>query len=353
MARKTKTRFTRKKQQQNKLLPDGPTRSEWEAFQRFRSFIVHDNDGDKHEFKLGDTAYIVPYKARSLDNSLSWEEHWIAKIREIAAANAEEVWVRVQWFWSPDEVSQVIKSFHPEFCGQYEKIFSDNHDIISSQCFAGLVEVKRYNEQNLEQLGIGDDDWFFRYNFEYTAKRINPKVATVACICGKPYAPGTDEIVHFCPRPTCRTGYHQSCLLERGFEEPVSMERSYQLLQTWAETVATAKSLVMPPLKKHQKTSTEMGGHADAGPSAESPFAYFPSDLLAIAQQQIIKGTKAGGIVGNVAPVVAARSIIYRSLTGDGSMPENWENMLDLGAAPAELQQGLPGLLCPGCGSPI
>ena len=79
----------------------------------------------------------------------------------------------------------------PTICGKYEKLLSDNHDIVSVHCFIGEytsfiqvacnynifdsldhVEVKNFEETNIYQFSIGDEEWFTRYEFLYDARRI-------------------------------------------------------------------------------------------------------------------------------------------------------------------------------------
>ncbi|KIJ63590.1 hypothetical protein HYDPIDRAFT_40999 [Hydnomerulius pinastri MD-312] len=356
MARKKRSRLTLKKSTKNKehkAPPDGLTEAQFKALKSvFGSFIVTDGDGQPHEFKLNNTAFIVPYQEVPSDD-LPLEDHWIGRIREIRANTSEDVWVKVQWYWSPQEVAEVIKSFNPEHCGKKEKLFSDNYDIVSSQCFSDLVLMKRYDERDLEQPQLEDDDWFYRYNFEYTARRIIPKVATITCVCKTPYIPGSDEILHFCPRPGCRTAHHQSCLLERGLVEDVSEDRYRRLIETWPEVGATdtVESVVEGPSRKRRKGTPSSTDGCPVMIEDLDPLESFPRGLLDIAKQQIVKGTHAGGIVGNLAAVTAARNIIFRALTGDGIVPDDW--MVEIDMPSLDIPWKLPGVICPHCGSPI
>ncbi|KAF9224845.1 hypothetical protein BS17DRAFT_53556 [Gyrodon lividus] len=358
MARKKKSRLTHKKKSTknlDKAPPEGLAISQFNLLVPYGSFVVEDSEGELNDFRTGDIAYIKPYETAPSEE-MPMEDHWIGRIREIRASGPDNVWVRVQWYWSPQEVAQVIKSFHPEFCGQYEKLFSGNHDIVSSQCFSGLVQVKEYDERKLEQPFIEEDDWFCRYQFEYTSKRITPKPATIVCVCGVPYIPGVDEILHFCPRPGCRTAHHQTCLLERGLVEDLSEERCRRLIETWpdagrTDTVESLAHTDTPPRKRRKGMDTSTAG---CPVLRDDPLKAFPEELIAVAEQQIVKGTKAGGIVGNVTAVASARNLIYRMLSEDAIVPDDWKTMLDIESAfPVATPQTLPGFLCPSCGSPI
>jgi hypothetical protein len=77
----------------------------------------------------------------------------------------------------------------PTICGKYEKLLSDNYDIVPVRCFVGEytlsiqvacnvfdsldhVEVKHFDETSIYQFSIGDEEWFTRYEFLYDARRI-------------------------------------------------------------------------------------------------------------------------------------------------------------------------------------
>lgn len=84
----------------------------------------------------------------------------------------------------------------------------------------------------------------------------------------------------------------------------------------------------------------------------QDPLAYFPAELVAVANQQILRGIQGTGIVGNIASVVAARQFIYRALTKDESIPSDWETRVDT-SIPFPGPDTLPNCICPDCYSPI
>jgi hypothetical protein len=137
--------------------------------------------------------------------------------------------------------------------------------------------------------------------------------------------------------------------LERGLVEDLSVERCRRLVETWpdAGSTDTVESLAQvdgPPRKRRK------GMAASPVVFHDDPLEDFPQGLIAIAEQEIVRGTKAGGIVGNVAAVTAARNIIYKVLSGDGTIPDDWET-IDIDS-PFPITT-LQGFLCPSCGSPI
>jgi hypothetical protein len=90
-----------------------------------------------------------------------------------------------------------------------------------------------------------------------------------------------------------------------------------------------------------------------SGYSVSDPLEEFPEELVNVAQQQIVKGVQAGGVVGNVKAVVAARHLIYQTLLEGSALPNNWMSQVDFDTAAPPQEDGFPGFLCPQCHSPI
>lgn len=86
--------------------------------------------------------------------------------------------------------------------------------------------------------------------------------------------------------------------------------------------------------------------------SEGNPLAGFPEQLVAVAGHQIVRGTKGGGIVGNIVPVSAARQLILKTLREGGVIPDDWETTIDISAA-FPVSDVLPNCKCPNCGSAI
>lgn len=259
-------------------------------------------------------------------------------------------------------------------CGQYERIYSDYEDYVSTSSFLGKVAifpvciiklsphldhatVKRYDERDIHQNEFDDDDFFHRYNLEYRARRIivstgiffqsvsnndnpsQPKVSTSACHCNVSYNPDRDPVMHFCPRPMCRLAFHQGCLQTCKQKESNTSAWNLRLLECWPDT---DRKLSVHILIRRQKGS---------GYSASDPLKDFPEELVKAAQQQIVKGVQAGGVVGNVKAVVAARRLIYKALLDGSTLPTDWMDQVDVDTAiPTE---EFPGFMCPQCKSPI
>ncbi|KAG1789180.1 uncharacterized protein HD556DRAFT_1399622 [Suillus plorans] len=342
--RKKKSLFTRKKVSKPKYTIGIPADSEWKTMPDFASFIVADEEGNQHRFSIGETAFILPEGVLP-DKLHHPTAYWIGRIKEIRARNDEDVWVLVQWYWSPQEVNSVIKSFDVSGCGQYERIMSDYYDYVSTASFCDHAAVMRYDERSIDQEVFDSDDFFCRFDLEYRARKILPNITRTACCCGVSYNPDRDPVMHFCPRPTCCAAYHQECL-QRPTQRLDAAARARKFIESWPDTdeQLSIEDLVgSRPCRKRRK-----------GPesSISDPLEELPEELVKAAQQQIVKGVQAGGVVGNVKAVVAARQLIYRSLL-DGSLPTDWKDKVDIEAAIPPKRKSSPVFVCPQCQSLI
>ncbi|KAG1859258.1 hypothetical protein F4604DRAFT_1793102 [Suillus subluteus] len=345
--RKRKSLFTHKKKttKVTRRATDSPTHSEWETMPDFASFVVADEEGNPHKFSTQETAFILPYGV--LPGKLHHPTaYWIGKIKQIRAKNDEDVWARVQWFWSPQEVNSVIKSFDVSDCGQYERIMSDYHDYVSTQSFCDHATVMRYDERAVDQEVFDSDDFYCRFDLEYLARKIHPNVTRTACYCGVSYNPDRDPVMHFCPRPACRAAFHQECL-DRPTQKLNAVARARKFIESWPDTdeKLTIEDLVDSRSCRKRRKGPES--------SISDPLEQFPEELVKAAQQQIVKGVQAGGVVGNVKAVVAARQLIYRSLLDGSPLPTDWEDKVDVEAAIPPKRKSSPVFVCPQCQSLI
>jgi hypothetical protein len=152
--------------------------------------------------------------------------------------------------------------------------------------------------------------------------------------------------MHFCPRPDCRAAYHQECL-ERPKQRLNAIAKARKFIESWPDTdenLSIEDLASSRPCRKRRK-----------GPetSISDPLEQFPEELVKAAQQQIVKGVQAGGVVGNVKAVVAARQLIYRSLLDGSSLPTDWKDKMDVEAAIPPKRKSSLVFVCPKCQSLI
>ncbi|KAG1819146.1 uncharacterized protein BJ212DRAFT_1344327 [Suillus subaureus] len=312
--RKRKSRFTRKKATKARCIIGIPTDSEWKTMQNFASFVVADEEGDPHKFSTQETAFILPEGVLP-DKMHHPTAYWIGKIKQIRARNEEDVWVLVQWFWSPQEVNSVIKSF-------LNSVYVDHATVV------------RYDERAVDQGVFDSDEFYCRFDLEYRARKIHPNVTRTACCCGVSYNPDRDPVMHFCPRPACRAAFHQECL-KRPTQKLNAAARARKFIESWPDTdeKLSIEDLVGTRSCRKRRKGLES--------SISDPLEQFPEELVKAAQQQIVKA------------VVAARQLIYRSLLDDSSLPTDWEDKVDVEAAIPPKRKSSLVFVCPQCQSLI
>ncbi|KAJ6562501.1 hypothetical protein B0H19DRAFT_1375565 [Mycena capillaripes] len=313
--------WTRKKSKST----SAPKPAVWQSLEQYGTFIVMDEDEEQHPFSLNDIAAVVPVGRYSEDIPL--DQHWMAKVKEIRSTpNGEvrfqcyyqwlcthffQVWVKVNWYYAPHEVSEKIPSFDASHCAKRERIYSHHTEIISGLTFEAPVRVVDFLEDDPDQIHILHDEFFCRYFFHANGADFNvvqytsddqisatPNPSSPGCnpcSCGKPYSPEDmrpNQVMHWCPRPCCRRAYHRACLLDR-------------------TTFATRHHLLCARLASSADTD-------DADPvivpdDANDTMSQLPVDLLRLAGQPIVRGG-VYGVVGNVAVVVRARRVVHATL---------------------------------------
>ncbi|KAJ6591274.1 hypothetical protein DFH09DRAFT_1139170 [Mycena vulgaris] len=289
--------------------PTAPTWPTWDTLEQLGAFIVVDGDGKEHRFDLNDVAAILPPDKDSA--TITLEEYWMVKIKSIRSTADGEVWVQINWYYSPQDINEKIPSFDALHCAKNERIYSHHSEVISALTFEALVQMVDFLEDDPDQDRILGDQFFCRYFFETrrpilkifpytctsevtrppsTTPKTSREFGYTACICGELYNPedmGPGRVMHWCPRPSCRRGYHRSCLLSSG----------HQVLGTQPDIVCAR--LAISPDTDEPITLPD-----------ERVMLQLPPRLMRLAAQPIVRGG-IHGIAGNVGVVVHARRIVH------------------------------------------
>ncbi|TDL27726.1 hypothetical protein BD410DRAFT_893925 [Rickenella mellea] len=354
---KTRTRLTRPKKPKKSTSkskecadPSGPTEREWESMKVFRTFVVKDDEKKQYQFMTGKTAFILPTDVEPGTEADDCD-FWIGKIKDIRARGDDpsEVWVRVQWYWSPEEVAEKVRSFDATKCSKYERLLSNSYDFVHSSCFDGLIDVMKYDEQDLEQRPIRPESFFYRYTYDCHKGIIKPS-AEGKCICNKPYDPVEDEFMHMCVRKGCRKWYHRDCLLKRNWVATPLAGSSHMRAQLFEKTLPD-DSPEIPTIKLSR-------GHPGKDGLQNSDLSYsdIPKELLTLARSPIARGAGMESVVGNAASVIEARRIVCAATRADNPelVPEYWKERVSISglSASRRIIEDV-NLLCPECGGPV
>lgn len=151
----------------------------------------------------------APKTIDETDNTL-----WVASVAEVRAENPWNVWVRIEWFYRPDELPGGRLPYH----GKREIIKSNVQDIISAHTVAGHADVTHWNEMDDSQDADGIDGLFWRQTFDPYAGKLSVSWLVISancqeprrhCICRKPYNP--DTTMFWCDK--CKIWEHEKCLV--------------------------------------------------------------------------------------------------------------------------------------------
>ncbi|KAJ7060571.1 hypothetical protein C8F01DRAFT_1253899 [Mycena amicta] len=400
---KSSTAKPRRKKAQTGGDPDAPGEDEWAGMEVFGRFVVTDDEGHEHSFRVGDTAAILPATAAP-GVKIPPHEYWVVKIkairgrlrtspksnkRNMAMAMGEEldVWVKIQWYYSPQDVAALVKGFAPSHCAIYERIYSNHSETISARTFEGAIDMRKFHETDPEQAPIASDLFFCRYFLDVPKAQISlyvPKVKgtalpslslstrkptsraaaspPVGCICDYPYdVQDTDplRVMHMCPRASCSRYFHRRCLMTNGWW--MRKDGKERRLSPHAEEVEGKEkeeenadsgcSILAPDLSRpHQ--------NCDCHSSQSSAL---PPALLRLAALPIVRGAAIPrvGIEGIGYAVSKARRLLSEQ---NVSAIDGWEALVGLDTAAIEeliaaanpliVQQDTGAevvLLCPGC----
>lgn len=131
-----------------------------ERFELHDTIFVNSQEQPEDATKEEDEA--VAKTIDDTDNTL-----WVANVVEVRAQNAWNVWVRIEWFYRPDELPGGRQPYH----GKKEVIKSPVQDIISAHTVAGHADVTHWNEMDDSQDGI--DGLFWRQTFDPSSGKLS------------------------------------------------------------------------------------------------------------------------------------------------------------------------------------
>ncbi|KAH6884004.1 hypothetical protein B0T10DRAFT_494175 [Thelonectria olida] len=136
---------------------------------------------------------------------------WVAWILEIRAADEHNVYARVYWMYSPDELpsgtvcgKERIQGRQP-YHGRNELIASNHMDIINVISVIEPVIVSQWLESDD---GETKDTLYWRQTFNYPDSQLSP--AKPVCKCKAPENP--DRTLIRCTSTSCGKWMHQECL---------------------------------------------------------------------------------------------------------------------------------------------
>ncbi|KAL5478580.1 hypothetical protein ACEPAI_2764 [Sanghuangporus weigelae] len=324
--------------------PLAPTEKEWEQMGGFSKFVVPDGDGQAYHFPTKKYALILPDSARP-KVPIPLRDYWVGKIKDIRSRNNDpaDVWVKVQWLWSIQELLKEKKNIDPTPFGDMERVLSSHFDFVSAMCFDDITDVEAYVESDPEPPAISDKTFYYRSTYEIHSDMIK-SIPKPTCFCDKAYNANEAGIMHFCPRKGCCRAFHANCLARDGFVEKsqkdlraLRAQRGLQLERTLpsasdeeedergsSSPISNSITLSVPNSNRYPETETDR--HHE-----------IPPELLVLARSPMVKGNGTGlphewsCVTGNLALVTRARKLVHDALESKNSrLPLKWRTLLEI-----------------------
>jgi hypothetical protein len=157
-----------------------------ERFELHDTIFVNSQEQPDDAAKEGDEE--VPQKTiDETDSTL-----WVAAVVEVRAQNAWNVWVRIEWFYRPDELPGGRQPYH----GKREVIKSPVQDIISAHTVAGHADVTHWEEMDDTKDADGIDGLFWRQTFDPYSGKLSVCPSSSACPEADEYCVGRAIALH-------------------------------------------------------------------------------------------------------------------------------------------------------------
>ncbi|KAK6541244.1 hypothetical protein TWF694_008610 [Orbilia ellipsospora] len=214
------------------ILPAGV----WENVREYKTFIV-----EPIHFQQGS---IVEVK-RPADHESTESRPWVARVLQIKASDSSHVYLRVAWFYWPDELPMGRQDYH----GVNELIESNHPDIIDAMSIENLADIKEWDESNEdEELSA----YYYRQKFDYPTQQLS--APRTICVCGGYQNPDTRIL----QCQSCKTWLHEDCITAdamRRHYKPFKFSRFTEKLRA-AEAAEAAEAASKSAGKQPKKGST-------------------------------------------------------------------------------------------------
>jgi hypothetical protein len=154
---------------------------------------------------------------------------WVGQVLEVRAASTSRVFLRMFWYYWPDELPRGRQQYH----GKRELIMSNHMEIVDAMTVASGADISHWDEK-VEDQDVGERFWRQFYDVRLRdSKSGGLSAIREHCVCREYYNP--DETMLRCPNAKCGLWNHQECL-EHGI-----------LAQTYARLMGPESSMEAKP----------------------------------------------------------------------------------------------------------
>ncbi|KAH0544186.1 hypothetical protein FGG08_001631 [Glutinoglossum americanum] len=172
----------------------------WEGLKPYKNFMI-----GEESFGVNQHVYVNHSDApQGTDLSdMDMHDFWVAKVLEIRALDAQHVYVRVVWYYWPDELPNGRSYYH----GKNELVASNHMEVIDAMTVTGRAHVQHWQENDEEEEVSG---FFWRQKYHMLLRQLS-KVRE-HCICKRSHNP--DNLMIGCNNPDCKKWLHEECIIE-------------------------------------------------------------------------------------------------------------------------------------------
>ena len=137
---------------------------------------------------------------------------WVGRIQQAKAESPAKVWLRVFWFYWPEELPMGAQHYH----GQSELVLSNYTDIIDATTISGRADISHWDEfkDSEDDKSLGALYWRQTFDVSKLGAKKKGGLSSIRrhCICSKEYNP--DKTMFRCLQSKCGIWNHRECLEE-------------------------------------------------------------------------------------------------------------------------------------------
>ena len=126
-------------------------RRQWHSLKSYKHFSV-----GRETFDIDDLVFVN----NNEDNNEDETKFWVARVLEIRALDEVHVYIRVYWWYWPENLPMGRCAWH----GNRELIASNHLEVIDAMSISGRADMRRWEELDEEEEG---GDLFWRQTFDY------------------------------------------------------------------------------------------------------------------------------------------------------------------------------------------
>ncbi|KAF2001214.1 hypothetical protein P154DRAFT_521930 [Amniculicola lignicola CBS 123094] len=175
-----------------------PSLEAWESVKTYRQFTF-----EGQTFNIGECIYVQAAAEENADPNAPIPD-WVGKVLEVRGEDMYNVFVRVVWFYRPEDLPGGRQPYH----GENELIASNETAIIEAATVQGRVVVNHWVEQDNRSERLYDSDLFWRQTYDVTDKKRGLSKLPRHCVDDMPCNP--DDGLVQCD--SCLKWLHAHCL---------------------------------------------------------------------------------------------------------------------------------------------